>query len=73
MELIQDLNANYTHIFAMQIAEKNEKTRSQYNMGELLKSFTESLNKCSDFAAAASKSVSETQLVRIAYGLVAET
>ena len=40
---------------------------------EQLESLIERLNECAYFATAASEPVSETQLVRIAYGLVDET
>ena len=49
------------------------KTQAAYNSEELLESLIERLDKCVDFATEAGDPVSETQLVRIAYGLVAET
>ena len=42
-------------------------------MEEPSKVLIERLNECTDFSAAANEPISETQLVRISYGLVAET
>ena len=43
-----------------------------YNAEEPLESLIERLNKCAYFSTAAGEPVSDTQLVRIAYGMVAE-
>ena len=42
-------------------------------MEELIKSLIERLKECADLVTSAKEPVSETQFVRIAYGLVAET
>ena len=55
------------------MAANDERLRASYNAEEPLKSLTERLNKCAEFATAADDPVSETQLVRIAYSQVAET
>ena len=51
----------------------NERLRSACNAEEPLEGLIETLNNCADFAASASEPVSETDLVRIAYRIVAET
>ena len=55
------------------MAANDERLQSSYNAKTPLKSLIERLNECADFATAARESVLETQLVRIAYELVAET
>ena len=47
--------------------------RAPYNAGEPLKSLIKILNKCAEFSTAAVEPVSETQIVRITYGMVDET
>ena len=73
MQLIQNLCENYAHISATDMEANDECLRSPYNAEERLKGLIKRLNQCADFVAAASKAVSETQIVRIAYRLVAET
>ena len=51
----------------------DEILRASYNTEEPLESLIKRLNKCADFATASGEPVSETQLVRITYGMVAET
>ena len=53
--------------------ENNEKPRSQYNVEKLLEDLVKRLNKCDDFTAVVGKPVTETQIVCIPYGMVAET
>ena len=55
------------------MAANNEILRASYNTEEPLKSLIKRLNKCADFATASGEPVSETQLVRITYRLVADT
>ena len=55
------------------MAANNERLQASYNAEEKLGSLIERLNECADFATAAGKTVLETQLVHIAYRLVAET
>ena len=55
------------------MAENDERLRASYNNEEPLEILIERLNECADFATASGKPVLETQLFRIAYGLVAET
>ena len=51
----------------------NQRLCSPYNAEEPPESLIKRLNDCADFATTASKTVSKTQLFRIAYSLVAET
>ena len=55
------------------MAENNETIQVSYNAEEPLKSLIERLNECTDFGTTAGEPVSETQLVRIPYGLMAKT
>ena len=55
------------------MSANDERLQASYNAEETLGSLIERLNECADFATAAGKIVLETQLVHIAYGLVAET
>ena len=73
MELIAHLHDLYTCIASMEMAENDEIIHAPYNAEEPLESLIERLNESPDSATAASEPVSQTQLVRIAYGLVAET
>ena len=73
MELIQHLYKNYTQISATDIAENNERLRAPYNAEDLIKSLVRGINKCANFSTAARETVSQTQIVRIVYGLVYET
>ena len=52
------------------MAANDERFRASYNSEEPLESLIERLNKFADIATAAGEPVSETQLVRITYGLV---
>ena len=51
----------------------DERLQASYNSEDPLEILIKRLNECVEFATAASKPVSETQLVRISYGLVTET
>ena len=73
MKLINHLYKQYARISSMGMAANDEIIRASYNSKEPLESLTERLNECADFVTAASEPVSETQLVRITYVLVAET
>ena len=73
MDLLPHLYKNYTCILPLDMADNDERIRESYNADETLKSPIERLGKCADFATAAREPVSETQLVCITYGLVAET
>ena len=73
MKLINHLYKQYARISSMGMAANDEIIRASYNSKEPLGSLTERLNECADFVTAASEPVSETQLVRITYVLVAET
>ena len=55
------------------MAENYKRLHAPYNAEEPLESLIERLNKCADFATAASELVSDTQLVRISYGIVSGT
>ena len=50
-----------------------ERLQASNNTEDRLKSLIERLDKCADFTTATGELVSETQPVRIAYRLVAET
>ena len=73
LELVQNLYLHYACISATDMSKSDEWLRSPYNAEDPLGGIIERLNKCTDFAAAASEPVSETQLVCIAYGIVADT
>ena len=73
IELITHLYNNYTRISATDIAANGGRLCVPYNAEEPLESLIERINECTDFATASSEPVSETQLVRISYRLVAET
>ena len=55
------------------MTSNNERLRSSYNSEEPLEILIKRLDECADFATAAREPVSDTQLVRIAYRLVADT
>ena len=73
INIIQILYANYTRIYATDIAANSKRLFLPYNAKELLKSLIERLNKYVNFAAVAYELITETQLVHVAHGLVAET
>ena len=51
----------------------NYKMRQPFNIDEPVKSVYTRLNECIDYANLAGKPITEEQVVRIAYGLIAET
>ena len=67
------LYSNYICIYATGMAANDERLRLTYKSEELLKSLFKRLNECIGFAAASGVPVTYNQLVRIAYGLVANT
>ena len=73
MELLKHLYKNYAIISPLDMATNDEKLRALYNPEEPLESLIERLDECAYFATADGDILSETQLVRIAYVLVAET
>ena len=73
MYLLTHLCKNYVRISPSDMAENDKRLLESYNTEEPLKSLIERLDECADFATAAGDPVSETQLARIAYVLVAET
>ena len=73
MELIQHLYKNYAQISATDIAENNKRLRAPYNAEDLIESLVRGINECANFYTAARETVSQTQIVRIVYGLVYET
>ena len=73
MDLISHLYMHYTRISPTDMEANNKILRAPYNTKDPFKSLIERLNKCADFASAAWDLVSETQLLSIAYGLLAET
>ena len=62
---------HYARISPSDMVANDERLQASYNTEKPLKSLIERLNECADFATAAGEPVLETQLVRIAYGLVA--
>ena len=54
------------------MTDNDDKLLSPYNAEELLKSLIKKINKRTEFTEAAGMPVTETQIVRIEYGLVAE-
>ena len=73
MELITNLYDNYARISSTDVAANNKIIRSPYNVEEPLKSLIKRINECEDFATSVSELVSDNHIVRITYGLVAET
>ena len=63
----------YSCISATDMAANNEKLILSYNTEDPLNSIIKRLNECKYFAAAEGEPVTETQIVRISYGLVYET
>ena len=55
------------------MAANDERLQASCNTEEPLEILIKRINECTDFATEAREPVSKTQLVRIAYGLVAET
>ena len=73
MDLLTYIYKNYAHILQSDMAAGYERLRALYNTEEPLESHIERLHECANFATAAVEPVPDTQLVRIAYRLVAET
>ena len=73
MDLIKHLYEHYAFISPSNMVVNDERLRVSYNAEDPLESIIERLNDCADFATADGEPVSETQLVCIAYGLVAKT
>ena len=73
MDIIEHIYKHYACISSMDMAANNERLRASCNTKEPLESLIKRLNEYADFTTAASEPVSETQLVRIAYGLVYKT
>ena len=73
MDLITHLYNHYTHISPSDMVENDERLRASYNTKEPPEILITRLNECTDFTTAAGEPVSETQLVRITYKLVADT
>ena len=73
MDLIQHLYSHYARISDTVILANDEQLRYPYNAEEPLEGIIDRINKCADFAMASSEPVSETKLIHIACGLVAET
>ena len=67
------LYKNYAHISDTDMTENEKILRAPYNAEDPLKSLIKTLKECTDFATGASEPVSDTQLVHIAYVLLAET
>ena len=73
INLIQNINANYACISDMYTSANNERLGSPYKGEEPHEGLITGLNECTDFSPTAREPVSDTQLVVIAYRLVAET
>ena len=57
----------------MDLAGKDRKLRETYNPDKPLKCLYMRLNKCFDYATAASEPITERHVICVAYGLIAET
>ena len=73
LQLLNHLLVHYARILATDLAKNNKKLRESYNLEKPLESLYTRLNECMDYATAADEPIIEGQVVRIAYGLVAET
>ena len=73
LDLIQNLYTHYTRISSTDMLADDERLQPHCNTEEPLEGLIERLNECAEFAAKASELVSETQLLHVAYRLVAET
>ena len=73
MDFFSHIYRDYAHIYPSDMAANDERLRSSYNAEEPLESLLERLYECVDLAVEAGELVLETQIVRIAYRLVAET
>ena len=71
--IVQHLYSNYACISAKYMSKNVKRLRYPYSAEETLKGIIERLDKCYDFAVAASEPVYKTQVIRIAYKLVADT
>ena len=72
LELIHHIYTHYALISFTYMAAKDERLSSPYNAEETLEGLINRLNEYADITVAASKPVSETQLVRITYRLIAD-
>ena len=72
-DLIQNLYTHYSRISATYMAAYKYRLLPPYNEEEPLERLIERINDCTEFAAASSEPVLETQLVRIANIIVSET
>ena len=73
IDLIKHIYKRYIRIPSTDMAANDKRLQASYNAEEPLKSLTKRINKYADFSTAASKSVSDTQLLLITYGLVSNT
>ena len=73
LELIHNLYTHYAQISATDMSANDERPKYPYNAEEPLEGIIERLNECADLAAAETETVSKTQLVRIACGLIEDT
>ena len=73
MDILTHLYKNYARISPSDMTSKNERLQALYNSEEPLENLIKRIDECADFVTASGEPVSETQLVRITYGMVAET
>ena len=73
LQLLSQLYAHYLIILATDLSENDKKLREAYNPDNPLKILYTRLNKCVDYVTAVGESITEGQVVHIAYGLFAET
>ena len=73
MEMISHIHKQYDRISSTNMVANGERLCTPYNTDEPLKSLIKTLNECTKIFSAAREPVTETQLVRIAYRLFAET
>ena len=72
LTLLSHLYGQYAGLSATDLAEKDRKIWETSNPDEPLKSLYTRLNKCVDYVTASGKHITEEQVVRIPYSLVAE-
>ena len=73
LTLLSHLYAHYAQILATYLAENGRNIRETYNPDEPLENLYTRVNECIDYTTVAGEPINEGQVVRIAYGIVAET
>ena len=73
LSLISHLYVHYAQISATELAKNDMNLWETYNSDEPLEILHTRLNGCVDYTTAVGEPITEGQVVRISYGLVAET